>query len=768
MTASSRSAEHLYVIAILVFTFFYLGGNLSSTWLVLVWLGQCSLGLQVLSAVVFQRLREDRLLLLFGPGYLVGYLITTWVYMLLDGGDLAKTGVQGLLVAALVLEVVTQQGHESRRGSRLVNVAVFLSLTLTAMTWEFPELIVPASGLFVLVFALVSTQVNKVAKSMAIALGVFFVGFGWSLRSRYWFIESDDLANRMAEGILSVVRGRVASVGAYPFDRYHWVSPVGTALQAELAGADVLFVFTVFAVVASLVMMMASFGLLLRSVDTGKNPTLVLLLSGTALLLWWKVQIDTEATVGRLAILLTLMGVGRLIQQSLLTPARSTLQIATSVGFLLLLSAMLYLYRPDLVVLMLLLAIGVVVSILNVRHQYKMVILALVSVGALVVGVWLMAVILSRVSGSSLSYAQLLVDWRPPDLGWCSRGSALRDVLCVTSLDVDLWAAVAIGAFLIVLRTKGDVQLSNVLVLLVPAIPSFFVFRLTLTSDFPSSIEGFLQIGLLSGRVLTMVLAAFLLSHLAPRRARVTVLGALLFAVVHINLRTRIGNVLEARQEGISGRLQGILTPFLLQWLLASTLLLFVLVASKRLVGRQVSVSHAVFLGFIAIGIWNLHVTRPMVTDVDESLIENVIGPEDVFEVGSWLRENTPSSVLIATNYQCRPGEFERCRSLELVGDSHPRATANWMLMAESRREFLYLSQPFYNPPELRLLHDVSITPGTQNTPMFGALTERGVDYFVACRECSSAEAWNQMTSRAVFTTVNFAIVKLDPTTASS
>jgi len=83
------------------------------------------------------------------------------------------------------------------------------------------------------------------------------------------------------------------------------------------------------------------------------------------------------------------------------------------------------------------------------------------------------------------------------------------------------------------------------------------------------------------------------------------------------------------------------------------------------------------------------------------------------------------------------------------------------MLMAESRREFLNLSQPFYNPPDTRMLHEVSIAPGTQNVPEFDSLVKRGVDYCVACRECSSPQAWQQLTERAVLASPNFVVIKL-------
>lgn len=757
----ARSTRHLVVVGLVVLWLFCLGGGTASIPLALLWFAQCSLGTVMIRLVLRRNQIVNEFLLFVGPGYLVGYLTTTWSYMLLGGGFVAKAAVYLGLVATVAIVTNSHRQRLTSLSGQVTTVVVLLSLVLSAMTWEFPELIASAVALVCVALALASRRLEGKTQSLVVVAGLVGFVVGLSRRSTYWFLESDDLANRVAEGILTVVRGNVASVGAYPFDRYHWVSPVGTALQAELAGADLLFVFTIFSVFASLAMMMASFGLLLQILLREERFDVTFLLTGTALVLWWRVQVDTEASVGRLAILLTLMAIGGLFQQALRTSSQKLTDATTSVVFAVVLGAMLYLYRPDLVVLMLLLCVGVVVSLAKGSPAFKMLLLFVASLSALIAGLFAMNVILGRVSGSSLSYAQLLVDWRPPDLGWCTRGSALRDVMCVISTEIDLWAAVLVVVVIIVLRFRDESRLNDLLGLLFPAIPSYVAFRLTLTSDFPSSIDGFLQIGLLAGKVLSLLFVAYLLSRSKFRRAWLTLMSAAIFAAVHINVRAITGAFLDDYVDGVFGRLQGIFTPSFLQWLVASTVLLPALIVARRLLDRRVSLSHVVFLGFVAVGVWNLQFSRPFATDVDDTLVANVIGPNDVFDVGRWLNENTSSSSLIATNYQCRPTEFVRCTSLDGVGEGHPRATANWMLMAESRREFFYLSQPFYNPPDMRMLHEVSIAPGTQNVPEFDSLVKRGVDYYVACRECSSPQAWQQLTMRAVFSSPNFVVIKL-------
>lgn len=368
------------------------------------------------------------------------------------------------------------------------------------------------------------------------------------------------------------------------------------------------------------------------------------------------------------------------------------------------------------------------------------------------------------VSQSSVSYATLLIDWRPLDMGWCARGSTLRDFLCVTSLDINLWFALVVASLLVIRLRSFDPNRFNLWQLTVPLALSYFAFKFTLTSDFYSSIEGFFHLGLVVTLVFVLVTLAVQLVETSFREALKVVIAAISISTVHTASRLGFSSLISEYPTVISDRLQGIMTPTLLEWSLAS-LVVAILSIAIYLAGYRFRLATAlvVLLGAcVANGVWIINKERPLHSDVNDALVANVLGPSDVFEVGRWLRDNTDKDDVIATNYQCRPGEFDRCSKTSAGETDVPWATANWMLMAESRREFLYLSQPFVDDPSYAQLHRISILPGTQQIPDFSELRSRGVDYFVAIREATLPDAWSIINDQAVFATPNFAVVLLN------
>jgi len=764
--SSDRSgADVLFVFVGLVLLSFSLGGGVTNSALGVVWLAQACLGSQVLKMLLPHHFAVRGALMIAGPGYLVGFLLTTWMFMLMRGGVSGHVAVY-LLLALSVFATARDVRRSSRQFASSTNLAsVLFALVLAAMSWEFPELLVSATGLFVVASAMSFWSRNRSLRNCTLVGGFFLFFFGLGLRGEFWYLESDDLANRMAEGVMSVSRGFVASVGSYPFDRYHWVSPVASALQADLARADPLFVFTVFGPLTSLLMMAASFGVLVETFTKKSSLPRVLLVFGTAFFLLWRVQIDTEATVARLALLAALLCLARVIQLGLRDSQRVKADVLRTLATSTLLGLMLYLFRPDLVVFMLLLLVGVVVSQAKMRPIVRIVMLAACSAIAIVAGLLALRFLLPVVSDSGLSYATLLVDWRPEDLGPCMRPSFVQEVRCIVALEVDFWAPVGIAALVIVWGVFRSCDKSNdlmdALLLLLPALLSYPAFRFTLTSDFPSSVVGFWQIGLFSGFVMALLVLTIISSgHRETRRPLIYM--ATLLAGVHLATR----GVLRAINEGVLPQL-GWIRPFIFapidQWLIASGLALAVAYVFGKIAFKRVGSQFlaGTLAALLIVAVWNISLTRPTSTDVIPDLIANAVGPPDVDELGEWFLQNTPSSALLATNYQCRPNQFDRCKKMEPRLQEHPRATANWMLMTRSRREFLYLSQPFYNPFEFKQLHDMSIRPGTASKPDFSELKALGVSYYIAFRDCTKPESWGAMQQFAVLETENFLVVRL-------
>ncbi|MFM7081445.1 MAG: hypothetical protein ACKOYI_05700, partial [Actinomycetota bacterium] len=431
----------------------FLGGGLSSFGLAAVWIAQAALGAQILRRTLGVSAFSGGVLFIFGPGYFVGFLTTTWLFMLLRGGSLSRISIYLLLIASLFVWARKSRGLQADKSEISNIIPTLIGLTFLAMTWEFPELLISAVAFTALV---VVTQVPRLGLRTRITLAALsFAVFLWGIsrRGSRWYLESDDLANRMAEGIVTVSRGMVASVGAYPFDQYHWVSPVATALQAELSRADLVFTFTVFSAVSSLVMLFASMGIITRSIRASLPVNMTLLVVGLLFTLLWRVQINTEATVGRQAISITILSLFIQVVVDIRRKSLTRRGVLVLLVFAALVGYMLLLYRPDLVVLMLLLLVGVVGSLIQAPRFPTLSFVAL-SALAVTLGLVAMRFVLPMVSQSSVSYATLLVDWRPLDMGWCARGSTLRDFLCVTSLDINLWFALVVAS-LLVLRLRS-------------------------------------------------------------------------------------------------------------------------------------------------------------------------------------------------------------------------------------------------------------------------------------------------------------------------
>jgi len=637
---------------------------------------------------------------------------------------------------------------------------------IIGLTREFPELITSALGGYTLAIALVATRLSWKLRGPAAAVGTIVLVVGTRMRSEYWFLASDDLAHRMSMGILSVGRGVVGSAATFPVDQYHWVSPVGTALQADLGQAAILPVFTIASPIASLVMMLASFALILRTICRERPAQLAYLLSGLTLVVLVKVRVETEAVVGRLGALVTLLGLASVAQIWLINNEVRRSDVIRLVVTFVGVAAMLVLYRPDLVVFMLLSLVGLLFSIVTPEGKSRFSLLTLVSLAAVGVGLIALRFILPIVLRSGASFGFLGVRWRPPDMGWCVRGSTIRDSLCVLSFDIDLWFSILFVAVYLAWTRSAPSLLTRTTQLLLPAILSFLPFRLTLSTNFPSAIDGFVEIGLRSALVLLLVTVVDL-SATRNTFTRAAVFGvAAVMAAVHLAIRSYFAEVVGTRQEGVIGRLQGIFTPLTFAWLVATLIIVvLVLVFLVSGIGQSARKLPVVLLvAFVLAGLWGEVSNRALITDVNRQLIDETLGPTDVFKVGEWLRTNTPGDALLATNYQCNPGRSDKCRSLMGHLDTNlPTATANWMLMATSGRDFLYLSQPWYNEPSFATLHAVSVRPGTHTAPDFHELEERNVSFYVALRESTAPAAWVEFVKRAAFTTENFAVIQLNP-----
>jgi len=152
----------------------YFGGQFSSISLAALWFAQCSLGFQVCRLFLRRVVVTQGIFVFVGPSYLVGFLLTTWTYMLIGGGDLARVVVYAILALTSYLTLKLKvsdlsNAKQLQRGSILI-----LNCTFLAMTWEFPELIVPAIGLWIFTISCVLRVTDRSWRMVGLGVGLAF------------------------------------------------------------------------------------------------------------------------------------------------------------------------------------------------------------------------------------------------------------------------------------------------------------------------------------------------------------------------------------------------------------------------------------------------------------------------------------------------------------------------------------------------------------------------------------------------------------------
>jgi len=140
-------------------------------------------------------------------------------------------------------------------------------------------------------------------------------------------------------------------------------------------------------------------------------------------------------------------------------------------------------------------------------------------------------------------------------------------------------------------------------------------------------------------------------------------------------------------------------------------------------------------------------------------------GPSDIEDVSRWLRVNTSTDVLVATNYLCPRDRLDECTRTSPQIECpkhHPSLMAGWALVALSHRDFLYLSQGWDTQTLYYFDHQLSTQLGSRvSQDAVTDLRAQGVEYYVASLNHTAPQAWRQLQSAAEFTSENFVVVSL-------
>jgi hypothetical protein len=145
-------------------------------------------------------------------------------------------------------------------------------------------------------------------------------------------------------------------------------------------------------------------------------------------------------------------------------------------------------------------------------------------------------------------------------------------------------------------------------------------------------------------------------------------------------------------------------------------------------------------------------------------------GPADIEQLADWLKKNTTSNALLATNFLCPSDRLVECSDSTAAiacAREQPALMASWALAALSKRDFLYLSQSWSSRPHDYFLHQQSVSLGVDlSVESIRGLQDNGVSFFVASRDHTSPRVWSQLRNGAVLATDHFVVVSLKQVTS--
>ncbi|NCV86331.1 MAG: hypothetical protein EBW14_10760 [Oxalobacteraceae bacterium] len=145
-------------------------------------------------------------------------------------------------------------------------------------------------------------------------------------------------------------------------------------------------------------------------------------------------------------------------------------------------------------------------------------------------------------------------------------------------------------------------------------------------------------------------------------------------------------------------------------------------------------------------------------------------GPADIEQLADWLKKNTTSNALLATNFLCPSDRLVECSdstAATACAREQPALMASWALAALSKRDFFYLSQSWRSRPRDYFMHQRSVRLGIElSVESIRGLQDEGVSFFVASRDHTRPSVWNQLREGAVFATEHFMVVSLKQVTS--
>lgn len=768
----SRAISNLIAPAlVMAFAFAYLGiSPSSSVLLAMFWVMSGVIGSWVLQLTLGVVGTRHALLLVLGPGALLGLGVVIGAFLLVRGNEILFPLVIGALVLALGSRL-SKTGHVTEKEkssfgeagdvSPTVITLVLLGGAFLANGRQFPNLFVPGGVMLAAVVAMQGSRRALVKGAYVVIAAVIFVRDVVS-RADYWWVASDDTTTLSGIGTMIIERGRVADTAGWPTSSHHWLLHAWLAFWNNVSFSQIFETYLIAWPLVAAGSLAASLWLGLerflgRPLSVSQIAVVLTVMAGVVRFEWTAPQEQQPfvfAVVSCCALILS-----HRKSSASRAPWQKPLGLAillsmVAVGF--------YVLKPSLLVAYGLLVAGTVFVWLKLTVGFRLFIGTLLSLGTIAAGIALMSLGESFVSDRS--FTKITIQFFPRDLGWCQADSSrLGSLMCIFSLQVLLFAAGLLASIAVwILRRRVVLDVSPLL--LMPLVLAYVPLRYFVNSDVGSGAPSFYR---LSEMAVMLVIALGV--AVALKGKSLSPLGFVMIVLVAL-AANRIGQ----GPGDVYNFVDSILTSFRFSRFLnaADAMALFIAVLAGVMLAlhpryriwptRQLLVLLLLvsMLPTARIGLknWNAE------PESEELSRPAYLGPPDIEEIGAWMRKNTDFGTLFATNFLCPSYRLEECtRETPEVACArrHPVLFASWALTALSRREFLYLSQD-WSKGNKYFSHRLSTQLGSEvSLGSVAALSNQGVDFYVVSREHSDQQAWELLRDAATYRTENFAVVSL-------
>lgn len=759
-----RDARATLFSAPLALVFFYLGLSPQTAVLAAIsWIVLGAAGAWLIESLIGGVLPRYRVLLMLGPGPLLGLGLAVFIFLLLRGGPLGLVTVIALAICAMLLWSTSASDVRAPTNSVLFAAVIFGS-ALLANSKEFPNLL--TTSVAVLVVGVVFNASKRVHwRALSAAAMVGALAHDIVTRPMYWWWSSDDTTTLSGIGTMIIERGRVADVSGWSTESHHWLLHAWLALWNMVSLGQVLETYLIAWPLVAAVSMFASLWLCLEAflgheVSLSRFVIVSVATAGIVRLEWPAPQEQQPFLFGLVACAALWLSASRL------APRVSAWRVSFGVLLIVVVvPAMLFVLKPSLIVAYGLLLVGSALVVTGCNRGARLVVAVVVSLAAAAAGIFAMWIGGSWIS--ERSFTSFAIDWFPADLGWCSTSSVPGSLACVVSLQVVLIAGTLLAVGVLIFgRNHSSTRVS--LLLLLPLVVVYLPLRYFISSGVGSGAPSFYRLSEMAMMLIVAAGLALVVEGLQKSLAVIALLGA---AVVGIVLLSRGPSDIYDAVDALVVAIRP------LRFVNASDAIALALIAAVAAVSSQLpkvaqnlsplfrSVSVALCLvSFLPV---SRVVADTMTAQIDETRLSRPadFGPADLDAVADWLHHNTKRGTLIATNYLCPEDRLDECtnaRRQVACPRGHPWLMASWALTALSEREFLYLSQGWHYKVTYYFSHQTSTRLGKElSLSAARELQELGVSYYVASREHTNSAVWPRLRDAADFSTEHFVVVSL-------